>query len=323
MLFIPANSSSTGVFQLLSDNDGCGLLFETEGDTLSQAFKSDFGNYSDGFRKAFHHETINYYRRTDHEYVEISEPCMSAMLSGTPKQILTLINSSEDGLSSRFMYYRMKMHRVWKDVFAMEGDNGMDEYFKALGNEFDSLYQALQAKREIQFFMTPRQKEEFHAFFTLLQDEYFEINGKEFMATTRRLGLIAFRLCMIFSALRILETGGLSPLMECRDDDFHSVLAMVRVLAIHASLVFSELPLEAKTFRPIKKNEILLEVLPSKFTTMELKVIAKNLNIEARTAERYLADFCEKKLIRKVEVGVYIKLNIAEKKKEDEPNAVE
>jgi hypothetical protein len=69
LLFIPANSSATGVFQLLSDNDGKGLIFETEGDTLANTFKSDYGNYSDGFRKAFHHETISYYRRTDKEYV--------------------------------------------------------------------------------------------------------------------------------------------------------------------------------------------------------------------------------------------------------------
>ena len=55
MLFIPANNSTTGVYQLISDNEGRGLMFETEGDTLTQAFKSDYGNYSDGFRKAFHH----------------------------------------------------------------------------------------------------------------------------------------------------------------------------------------------------------------------------------------------------------------------------
>ena len=52
-LFVPANSTSTVVYQILAQNDGVGLLFETEGDTLANAFKSDLGNYSDGFRKAF------------------------------------------------------------------------------------------------------------------------------------------------------------------------------------------------------------------------------------------------------------------------------
>ena len=33
------------------------MIFETEGDTLAQTFKSEHGNYSDDFRKAFHTET--------------------------------------------------------------------------------------------------------------------------------------------------------------------------------------------------------------------------------------------------------------------------
>ena len=74
MLFIPANNSSTGAYQLLGDSDGKGLIFETEGDTLAHAFKSDYGNYSDGFRKAFHHETISYYRRTESHWIYIESP---------------------------------------------------------------------------------------------------------------------------------------------------------------------------------------------------------------------------------------------------------
>src|SRR5690554_6717079 len=109
MLFIPANNSSTGAYQLLNDSDGKGLIFETEGDTLAKAFKSDYGDYSDGFRKAFHHETIAYYRRTDRELVEIDHPKLSTLLSGTPMQISALIPSAENGLFSRFMFYYMNI----------------------------------------------------------------------------------------------------------------------------------------------------------------------------------------------------------------------
>jgi hypothetical protein len=69
VLFVPANSSATAVFQILNDNAGVGLMFETEGDTLAQTFKSEHGNYSDGFRNAFQHEKISYLRRKDREYV--------------------------------------------------------------------------------------------------------------------------------------------------------------------------------------------------------------------------------------------------------------
>ncbi len=40
-------------------------------DTKCKAFKSEHGNYSDGFRKAFHHEIISYNRRKDREFVEL------------------------------------------------------------------------------------------------------------------------------------------------------------------------------------------------------------------------------------------------------------
>jgi len=105
MLIIPANNSSTGLFQLLNDNLGIGLIFETEGDTLALTFKSEHGNYSDGFRKAFHHETISYNRRKDREFVELETPRLSALLSGTPKQVSTLIPNAENGLFSRFIFY--------------------------------------------------------------------------------------------------------------------------------------------------------------------------------------------------------------------------
>jgi hypothetical protein len=81
MLIIPSNNSSTGLFQILNDNSRIGLMFETEGDTLAQTFKSEHGNYSDGFRKAFHHETISYLRRKDREFVELENPRLSALLS--------------------------------------------------------------------------------------------------------------------------------------------------------------------------------------------------------------------------------------------------
>src|SRR5690606_30688641 len=157
MLFIPANNSTTGVFQLLADNDGRGLIFETEGDTLAQAFKSDYGNYSDGFRKAFHHETISYYRRTDREYVDIESPCLSTVLSGTPGQIASLIPSAENGLFSRFIFYFMNVQPVWKDVFASSAAKGLDDYFNNLGQEFLELYNTLLSTSEMEFILIPKQ----------------------------------------------------------------------------------------------------------------------------------------------------------------------
>ena len=82
---MPANSSATAMCQTLFENDGVGLMFETEGYTLASTFKSEHGNYSDALRKAFHHESISYNRRKDREFVELKTPRLSAVLSGTPR----------------------------------------------------------------------------------------------------------------------------------------------------------------------------------------------------------------------------------------------
>jgi hypothetical protein len=209
MLFIPANNSATGFLEILGDSDKRGLIFETEGDTLAKAFKSDYGDFSDGFRNAFQHEPISYYRRTDKEYVEIDRPCLSALLSGTPKQITTLIPNAENGLFSRFMFYVMNMKLIWKDVFASKTENGLDVHFEKLGNEFYSLYQTLQANPDVHFSLTPSQQLQFNQFFEKMQTLYVNIQEEEIISSVRRLGLIAFRIMMIFSALRIMEDGNI------------------------------------------------------------------------------------------------------------------
>ena len=265
MLFIPANNSSTGAYQLLGDSDGKGLIFETEGDTLAHAFKSDYGNYSDGFRKAFHHETISYYRRTDREYVDIESPCLSTVLSGTPKQVAALIPNAENGLFSRFIFYYMNVRPEWKNVFASQTTNGLDDYFDALGNKFFNLYSSLKAGQDVQFFLTADQQDQFNQFFSEIQIKYMSIQGIDYMATIRRLGLIAYRFCMIFSALRIMETGETSSKMICEERDFQASLAMVKVLVKHSSKVFAELPEDVQKPTRLNRKEKFLNKLPKHF----------------------------------------------------------
>lgn len=307
MLFLPANSSSTGIFQLMFENEGRGLLFETEGDTLSQAFKSEHGNYSDGFRKAFHHETISFYRRTDREYVDIESPALSTVLSGTPKQIIGLIPTAENGLFSRFIFYFMNVQPVWKNVFAISSDNGLDDYFDTLGGEFFQLYQTLDNHPEINFSFTADQQEKFNSFFEHVQKTYLGSQGLDYMATIRRLGLVCFRISMIFTALRIMESGDLPHRLICEERDFQASIEMVSILVQHSSKVFSELPQE--TLLPKRKNqkEKFLDALPSNFNRQSYLQVAASLNIESKTAEGYITDFYKKGLIHRDKKDHYLK----------------
>ena len=299
MLFIPANNSVTGVYQLISDNEGRGLIFETEGDTLAQAFKSDYGNYSDGFRKAFHHETISYYRRTDREYVDIERPCLSTVLSGTPKQIQALVPSAENGLFSRFMFYYMNIKPTWKNVFQTDTANGLDEYYDQLGKEFFELYKTLKNNPPIEVRLTTEQQQKFNVFFEKLQTKYLNLQPDDYIATVRRLGLVSFRIMMLFSVFRIMEDGDVNQVRHCEDIDFENTLEIISVLVKHSSKVFNDLPIEQKQVKRANRKERFLEELPYQFSRQDYLNIADKNKIPHKTAEGYITKFVGAGLIHR------------------------
>ena len=310
MLFIPANSSASGFFQLLSENEGRGLIFETEGDTLVHAFKSDFSDYSDGMRKASQHEMISLFRKTKHEHFEIRHPCIAGVFSGTPHQVLSLIPSAEDGLLSRFAFYHMNTRTKWKNPLAT-GSQRLEDYFDALGQEFFSLYKALDQHPAIEFSLSLKQDEQFNDFFDKLQDKYIALQGLEFLATVRRLGLIAFRIAMILTTLRIMESGNFNQKQQCQDSDFQRVLSMIRVLVRHSSHVFSQLPAINNSAKPRDKKEQFLDQLPQKFDRPDYLELAKSLSIPVRTAETYITNFNKKGLIFREQQGLYTNLSLS------------
>ena len=298
MLVIPANNSATGLFQILNDNNGKGLIFETEGDTLAQTFKSEHGNYSDGFRKAFHHETITYNRRKDREFVEIDMPRLSALLSGTPKQVSALIPNAENGLFSRFIFYFMNIRYEWKDVFAGESGQTLDHYFDHLGAQFHELYKCLESQdKPMRFCLTVSQQQQFNSYFEQTQIQYIELCGEDYIGTVRRLGLITFRIAMILTALRIMDNGELRSPLVCSDTDFNIAMEIVKVLVQHAAHVFQQLPTDTVAKVQPNQKQQFLNMLPAEFDRQTYLSVAQKLNIPAKTAEKQIARFAKTGLI--------------------------
>lgn len=289
-LFVPANSTATVVYQTLAENKGVGLLFETEGDTLANAFNSDLGNYSDGFRKAFHHETISYLRKKDHEYVEILRPKFSAILSGTPQQIFNLIPDTENGLFSRFVFYSMPTELVWHDIFAASDGSTADDRFKKIGERFFKFHKVLSRTRLIQFTLSKAQQTKFNDFFAATQAEY-----------ARRFGLILFRFAMVLTVLRQMDNKATATKvpnqLTCSDTDFATALTMVRALLCHTISVFRTIPAtpSLRVRQHGAKNIRLkfLDALPPTFDRPTYQQTAASIGINIRTAERYINDLCE------------------------------
>ncbi len=254
--FIPANNSKTGFFELLKENLGRGTLFENEGDTLADAIRQDYGNFSDGLRKAFHHESISYYRRTNREFCEIEAPRLSVVLSSTADQLLALIPTAENGLFSRFCFFTLPPEPGFKNVF----DKRKSDYgatFKRLGNDMTAVYDFLADQPDpVEFRFTTDQQRRFLEYFQDTKTATQQDVNNDLDGLINRLGLQYFRIAMILTTFRQFGADGLHPPMICSDQDFELTRQIIDVLKNHALDVYAQLP-QSKEYdnRLIEKSD--------------------------------------------------------------------
>ena len=311
LLFIPANSSATAVYQALNENDGQGLLFETEGDVLAASFGQDFGDFSQGLRQGFQNEPISYLRRTEREYVCIKQPRISTILSGTPQQVTNLMTSVENGLFSRFLFYCLDKPLVWLDVLDEGDGEPLDDHFKVLGSQFFAFYHSLQKNARIKIRLTAEQGHDFNKHFDQVQTEYYAIFGDDTIASVRRLAVSTFRITMILTALRMMEDCDFSALRHVRDDDYTTAMAISELLQQHMLRVIKELPSSTSKVATGQAKEPLLlkafwDALPEEFEAKDFKAIAQKVGLSIPTAERYIRQWVDTRL-DKVSRGRYRK----------------
>jgi len=293
MFFIPANSSSAGFTDVLADNGFHGIMFETEADTMAQTLKQDWGSYSDILRKAFHHEDISQKRKDT--YIEIKNPHLAVVLSGTPRQVHNLMPDEENGLFSRFLYYAFEDNGGFKNPFNSQNKIDFKEYFIEKSNDIYDLYTYLNSlNKPIRFVFTDEQGNDLTSTFNKMINRNRLLVGKSFEANVKRLGLITFRIAMLLSGLRILETADITDPIICNDADYKTAIQIAITLEKHAIEVFQKLP--KHKLKGIKQK--FYDALPDTFNRQEYIQTASGLEIKEKTAEKYITQFRESELLK-------------------------
>ena len=315
LLRIPANSSATSFAEAMADN-GNMLMFETEGDTVVNTFKSDYGNYSDNFRKAFAHEEFGYLRRgNDSEEKEVHNPRLSVVLSGTPEQVKSLIPNAENGLLSRFIFYTLSATDEWLDGFSgYDADNPLEKVFDDLGNEVERYYQHLKNIQEVWFTLSFVQQQKFNDYFAEEKQRMKALNGDLYNASTHRLSWALLRISMILSALRCMDIGKVPEKIECSDADFDTALSIIRTISQHNDYIFNVLN-EGIT-EEVKVSETyssaarstLLSILPDSFTSKDMQAAAVKISKSVRTVERQIRRAINNGQVKELGKGSYQKI---------------
>lgn len=286
---IPANNTYAGFVRLLQLQNGTGLVFETEGDTLSNALKSEHGNFSDLLRKAYHHEPITQFRKTGDEFVDLRQPKLSVVISSTPNQMNKIISNSENGLFSRFMYYETEADDTFQDVFA-QPVLSRGSVIEAEGNELKELYIRLRNEQKVCFSFTAEQMKKFLEFFQLNKSITIHLCHGELEATINRLGLISFRIAMILTVLRNSKSDNIENLI-CSDIDFELCKQLASKLLVSANKMFQSLP-KQNSDELTEKQLYLFRKLPNEFKTIDIKVLGKKHGLAERSVDRFLKSKC-------------------------------
>lgn len=291
VVFIPANSSYAKILSHLEQNQGEGIICETEADTMGNVLKQEWGGYSDMLRKAFHHERISSSKKTNNEYIEVNEPRLSVALSGTPSQVTGLIASAEDGLFSRFMFYAYKVEQQWRDVSPYASSINLTEHFNTLSEQVFQLIQFLK-QYPTTIVLTQQQWQSLNDICSRWLIEVTTFTGDDAGSIVKRLGLVMYRMTMIFTALRKFENGDTSTSVFCNDSDFDTAVNLADLYLQHSLLMFHNLPKQNDNavFRSGDNKRKFFNALPNDFKRAEAIELGKKYNLSTRSVDNLLKE---------------------------------
>lgn len=329
-LFIPTNSSAASVIQQLDNNDGIGLIFDTECDTLSAILKSEYGDYSTIIRKSYHHEPIDLSRRKDDEYRVIERPMLAICLSGTPGQLYTLTPQVEDGTFSRITCYHIPFKAEFRDVLVESANTNSDSY--TLRDRFFQLSKLYKQRRESFFrggkyrIVIPQEYcKKFNEHFRQMNQEVVDDISHDMQSVVRRLAFTVFRIMMVLTAIRFMDEtpnpsaltpkDGSSIVLRCSKDDFDIAMAIGDVLIYHTVYCYAHLPqskvttnVQGEIVTKKSKMEQLLAALPDKFDRETYRAVSMEHGYPVSTTAKWINEYIRQGRLEHVSQNSYRKL---------------
>lgn len=304
-LLFSGNITASAFYRKLDQSKGVGILVESEADTLANSIASEMGNFSDLLRKCFHSEPVTLSRSTDDVNISILRPRLSVLLSGTPNQVPKLIQSAEDGLFSRFLFYVYSKKLQWIDPTPCTDCEDLSAFFNQLSIQIRDMMDELD-KQRYEFKLSAKQFGVLSENFRGKVESIRLFEGHAAASVVFRLGLIAFRIAMIFSTLRLFESprNGVAEI-KCTDEDMQTTLLITDTLFEHSLLMYSLLPQNSSN--NMKLRDFYNALPDGMFKRKQANELGESIGIAERTVGNYLAQLEKDGLLTKPDYGHYLK----------------
>ncbi|MES2795436.1 MAG: DUF3987 domain-containing protein [Bacteroidota bacterium] len=305
--FSPGDTSKAKLIEVMDDNIGSIVIFETEADTLSGSIGKEWGGFSDLFRRAFHHESYSYQRKANNQFIDLDFTKLSVCLSGTPMQVQRLIPSAEDGLFSRFMFYAFKVEAIWQDVSPQSNKVPLDEFFAEISIDIKTMILHYEKHEKINFTLQQHQWDDLNKIFSERLERIKNFVSEDAISVVKRLGLINFRLAMILSIFRKYDCGSGTPIkLECEDVDFEISIELTEIYLEHAMIIFGSFT--KQNFSNSGKQSIFFEKLKPDFKRNEADKLGESIGISEKTVHNYLKAFEKHNLLISPTHGFFKKI---------------
>ena len=312
-LFFPANSSSRALYDLLNANEGKGLIFETEIDTMLTAIGQDWGNFSDLTRKAFHHESCSLSRKG--ELLTIKNPKLSIFMSGTHDQFRDMFRNTENGLYTRFAFYTFESELEWISQRPSEDINQLHLHIDEFSGWLFDLNKKLNTRdTPLEVTLADHCWKQMDDYFISKVEEFKEEGYPEdLVGNLWRSGIILIKVSMILTILRAyieLGDGLLSKeTITVKEIDFKNALTIVDTLLDHSFYLYGSLNKGSGSVFKNQQIEQFFNGLPAIFSTENAKDIGTQMDLSPASIDRYLKKLVVAGSLAKIKHGEYAKVS--------------
>lgn len=305
-LIIPANVSTSGLIELLNQNQGVGIIVESEIDTLISAHKQEWGNYSDILRQSFENESSSFYRKTDKQHAVIDQTKLSLAISGTPNQFKQLMKSAENGLFSRGCYYIFETNDDQLKCFGrFETKKDISQLFSDYSEIADNYYKKLLEFECIKIIFSRSQLSQIQ---TALQHEFNQIYGfRDMEAIIKRAFVSTQKIATTLSCLLNCENKTIKDESNCLDSILKIAIDLILLYFKHACKAYELLPKNNETDLTVNYQR-LYWALPLEFGRKDATDLSNTLGISVKTVDNAIKTFKEMNMIQTVSYGKFKKL---------------
>ena len=215
------------------------FLYETELESVNNTIMQDFGGYSYVLNQAFQHERIGCSSKTNGtSFIEFPE--LGFLATGTPGMLLKLIPSTESGLYSRLLIYRITGRADYQPLTSVDDTMCSVRYFERLGQRVLDMAVHLEKSPTFVVF-SDKQRKRLDRYFEREYNNVRVFGNDDVASVVLRHRLIIFRIAMTLTGIRKGETKSTAEEIEILDDDFDIAFHIGTRCLSHSLLVSTSL----------------------------------------------------------------------------------